>query len=64
MGANDVNPFLYREYSGNSKDRFLYKTTLMSDQRLDRMLGIKDSPSFQAIVLSGYRTEINTGTET
>ena len=60
MGANDINRYLYRAYT-SELDRYQYIMADQSDRRYNNMLDIEEPPSFKAIVLSGFRTEINTG---
>jgi len=58
---NSLNPSLYRSYSSSPLEELNFMMSSFSDSYFDDLMVDKDIESFEAYVLSGLRTEDNTG---
>ena len=61
---NSINPYLYHMYTNNNRDRYLFTNAQREEVHYNALLKSARPNRFKAIVLSGYRTETNTGAGT
>ena len=56
-----INNFSFRQFTNNAKDLFDFTMTRFMDNLYDNVLNVSTDGTFKAVVLSGIRTEDNTG---
>ena len=61
---NSINPYLYHMYSNSDKDLYQFTNAQREEVHYNTLLKQSRPNRFKAIILSGYRTETNTGTGT